>query len=155
MPASSNLSKQISCKDKKTLNLGQKCFWVICRFKFLRTIVTFDVNTCHYVIKQYFMQNKQFSNLKPKMSNNYCHIWNQHPQIYQNKKFCVEIKTFKFGPFLSIFKLKFEKANVIFEINTLEFIQIPKIEQNNNNDNSNNISTLEFVKTMKFREKKA
>ena len=35
------------------------------------------------------------------------------------------------------FRLKFEKANVIFEINAFEFIQIPRIEQNNN-DNSNN-----------------
>ena len=39
---------------------------------------------------------------------------------------------------MSIFRLKFEKAIVILEISTLEFIQIPKIEQNNNNDNSNN-----------------
>ena len=37
---------------------------------------------------------------------------------------------------MSIFRLKFGKANVTFEINTLEFIQIPKIEQNS--DNSNN-----------------
>ena len=35
------------------------------------------------------------------------------------------------------FRLKFEKTNVIFEINALEIIQILKIEQNNNN-NSNN-----------------
>ena len=35
------------------------------------------------------------------------------------------------------FRLKFEKANVIFEINAFEFIQIPKVEQNNNH-NSNN-----------------
>ena len=35
------------------------------------------------------------------------------------------------------FRLKFEKANVIFEINALQIIKIPKIEQNNNN-NSNN-----------------
>ena len=38
---------------------------------------------------------------------------------------------------IEYFRLKFEKANVIFEINAFEFIQIPKIEQNNN-DNSNN-----------------
>ena len=35
------------------------------------------------------------------------------------------------------FRFKFEKANFIYEINALEFIQLPKIEQNNN-DNSNN-----------------
>ena len=35
------------------------------------------------------------------------------------------------------FRPKFEKANIIFEINALEFMQIPKIEQNNN-DKSNN-----------------
>ena len=29
----------------------------------------FDASTSQYVIKQYFMQNKQFSNLQPKMSN--------------------------------------------------------------------------------------
>ena len=72
---------------------------------------------------------------------NYCHIWNQHPRIYQNAKLYAKIKILKFGPkwlFLIIFRLKFEKANVIFEISTLKFIQIPKIEQNNKNDNSNN-----------------
>ena len=45
-----------------------------------------------------------------------------------------EKKILKFGAknsFLSIFRLKFEKANVIFE-------KIPKIEQNNNKENSNN-----------------
>ena len=35
------------------------------------------------------------------------------------------------------FRFKFEKANFIYEIKALEFIQLPKIEQNNN-DNSNN-----------------
>ena len=35
------------------------------------------------------------------------------------------------------FRFKFEKANFIYEINSLEFIQLPKIEQNND-DNSNN-----------------
>ena len=58
----------------------------------------------------------------------------------QNEKFCAKIKNFKFGPKegrFEYFKPKFEKANVIFEINTLEFIQIPLIEQNNN-VNSNN-----------------
>ena len=62
--------------------------------------------------------------------------------MYQNTKFCTQIKTLNFGPkrsFLCIFRLKFEKASVIFEISTLKFIQIPKIEKNNNNDNSNNI----------------
>ena len=34
---------------------------------------------------------------------------------------------------MSIFRLKFEKTNVIFETSTFEFIQILKIEQNNNN----------------------
>ena len=51
------------------------------------------------------------------------------------------MKILKFGRkrlLLSIFKLKFEKANVIFEISTLKFIQIPKIEQNNKDDNNNN-----------------
>ena len=41
--------------------------------------------------------------------------------------------------FLSIFRLKFEKARVIFEIGTLQIMQIPEIKQSNNNDNSNNI----------------
>ena len=37
------------------------------------------------------------------------------------------MKTHKFGPkrpFLSIFRLKFEKANFIFEISTLEFVKL-------------------------------
>ena len=34
---------------------------------------------------------------------------------------------------MSIFRLKFEKTSVIFETSTFEFIQILKIEQNNNN----------------------
>ena len=33
---------------------------------------------------------------------------------------------------LEYFRLKFEKANVMFEINALEFMEITKIEKNNN-----------------------
>ena len=39
--------------------------------------------------------------------------------------------------FFEYFRLKFDKANAIFEINALEFIQISKIEQNNNDNSSN------------------
>ena len=56
-------------------------------------------------------------------------------------KLCAKIKILKFrpnGPFFSVFRLKFEKANAIFEIRILQFIQIPKFEQNNDNDNSSN-----------------
>ena len=53
--------------------------------------------------------------------------------LHKNKKSQVWIKKALF----EYFRLKFEKANIIFENNALEFIQIPQIEQNNN-DNSNN-----------------
>ena len=127
--------QKFSWKNKKTFNLEQKCFWVICRLEFWRTIVTFDVNTSEYVIKWYFMQNKQFSNLKPKMSCLCSFGFNS--QIYQNTKLCTKVKILKLGPkksFLSIFRLKSD--NVIFEIITLEFFQTPKIELNSNVDNS-------------------
>ena len=39
------------------------------------------------------------------------------------------------------FGLKFQKANVMFEINALEFIQIPKIQQNNNDNRNKNNGT--------------
>ena len=53
--------------------------------------------------------------------------------LHKNKKSQAWIKKALF----ECFRLKFEKANIIFENNALEFIQIPQIEQNNN-DNSNN-----------------
>ena len=112
-------------------------------FKFQPKNTKNTVSIFEYVIKQYFVQNRNSWNLEPKMSslyNSYNHIWNQYPRIYQNEKLCAKIKNLKFGAkktFLSILDCKFEKVNVIFQINTLKFIQIPKIEQNNN-DNSIN-----------------
>ena len=53
--------------------------------------------------------------------------------LRKNKKFQIWTKKALF----EYFRLKFEKANAIFEIHALDFIQIPSIEQNNN-DNSNN-----------------
>ena len=52
--------KHFSCKNKKTLNLGQKCIWVICRLEFWRIIVTFDVSTFEYVIKQCLCTTNNF-----------------------------------------------------------------------------------------------
>ena len=53
----------------------------------------------------------------------------------QNEKFCAKIKNLNFRPkeaLLEYFRLKFEKANVMFEINALEFMEILKIKKNNN-----------------------
>ena len=55
----------------------------------------------------------------------YCHIWNQHTQIYLIPKFCEKTKIPKFGtkmPDLGNLGLGFEKNIVIFEISSLEFI---------------------------------
>ena len=45
--------------------------------------------------------------------------------LHKNKKSQVWTKKDLF----EFFRLKFVKANVIFEVNALEFIQIPQIEQ--------------------------
>ena len=53
------------------------------------------------------MKNWKCLNLGPKMSyfvifgpgiwKQYCHIWNNHPRIYQIGKFCKKMKMQKFG----------------------------------------------------------
>ena len=91
---------KFSCQNIKTLTLGQKCFWVICRLEFWRTIVTFDVSTFKYVMKQHFKQNKQFSNREPKMS------------------------------YLCNFGLSVRKIIAMFEISTLKFIKMQSFVEN-------------------------
>ena len=87
-------------QKQKNIKFGVKYFWVICWLEFWRTIVTFDISILEYVIKQYFMQNKKFSNLEPKMS-----------YLYYN------------------FGLYVWKTIAIFEISTLEFIKMKSFVQ--------------------------
>ena len=55
----------------------------------------------------------------------YCHIWNVHTRICLGEKFRKKTKMPKFGtkmPYLGTFGLEFEKAIVISDISTLEFL---------------------------------
>ena len=69
---------------------------------------------------------------------NYCHISNQHPQIFLTAKFCEESKMLKFRtknaifgyfwpkmPYFDIFGLEFKKKTiVIFEISAFELVRL-------------------------------
>ena len=73
---------------------------------------------------------KNSLSLGPKMLEilkDYCHIWNQHPQICQTAKFLEKMKMSKFGTknaLFGIFWLEFENNILIFEISTLNFIKL-------------------------------
>ena len=74
---------------------------------------------------------------KKKLLKNYCHIWNQHLQNIEIVKFLKKQKCLNLGskmPYLGIFDQKclilvfsgkiFRKTIVIFEISTLEFVNL-------------------------------
>ena len=55
----------------------------------------------------------------------YCGILHQHPQFFRNTKSCPKIKIPKFIikiALIGYFGLGFQKTNVVFEINILEFV---------------------------------
>ena len=54
-----------------------------------------------------------------------CDILHQHPQIFPNTKFRPKIKILKFGTktaLIGYFGLEFQKTNIVFEINILQFV---------------------------------
>ena len=77
-----------------TKNVLFWCFWAV----ILKTIGFGEISTLEFFKMQSFVQNKKKSNLAAKMfylgifrlkfEKNYCHIWNQHPEILQNINLC-------------------------------------------------------------------
>ena len=62
----------------------------------------------------------------------YCGILHQHSQIFLNRKFRPKIKILKFETKIALigyFGLKFQKANVVFEISILEFVNMQSFIQ--------------------------
>ena len=91
---------------------------------------------CFYLLKPCFNYIFQVSILsisrKVMEGNDKLKSW-KWKVLHKNKKSQAWIKKALF----EYFRLKFGKANIIFENNALEFIQIPQIEQNNNDKNNN------------------
>ena len=78
----SNLwNMKILWKNKKSLNLGRKRPYLgIFRPEFSKALVVLEFNPLKYVKFQTFVKKQNDLNLGPKIIN-YCHTWNQHPQI--------------------------------------------------------------------------
>ena len=93
------IKTKFHAKTKKTLNFGKNAFWLHTRLNFEELLSHLTFSNFKYVIKQYFTQNKQFSNLEPKMS------------------------------YLCNFRLKVWKVIAIIEISTLEFIKMQSFLQ--------------------------
>ena len=70
-------------------------------------------------------KNALFGYFWTRIWKHYCHIWNVHTRICLGEKFRRKTKMPKFGtkmPYLGTFGLEFEKAIVISDISTLEFL---------------------------------
>ena len=86
-------------------------------------------------------KNALFGCFWARIFKKYCHIWNQHLWISVIAKFCEEKKMPKFGtkntnfeyfwpkmPYLGVFGQEIKKKTiVIFEISTLEFVELQNI----------------------------
>ena len=70
-------------------------------------------------------KNALFGYFWTRIWKHYCHIWNVHTRICLGEKFRKKTRMPKFGtkmPYLGTFGLEFEKAIVISDISTLEFL---------------------------------
>ena len=89
---------------------------------FKKTIVIFETSAVEFFYLQNFVRKRKYLNLETKIpslgsfwlefSKNYCHIWNQYPQISLIRKFpkkqkCLNLEPKR--PYLGIFALEFEK----------------------------------------------
>ena len=71
-------------------------------------------------------KNALFGYFWTRIWKHYCDIWNVHTRICLGEKFRKKTKMPKFGtkmPYLGTFGLEFEKAIVISDISTLEFLR--------------------------------
>ena len=90
------LKQQSFLQNEKSLNMEPKAPYLnTFRPEFDKFITIFEISTFEFLKKQSFMLKK--INLGRKLSylgifrlefgKNYCHIWNQHPQVYQKWTF--------------------------------------------------------------------
>ena len=67
-----------------------------------------------------------FGHFWARILKKYCHIWHQHPRICPKAKFCKKRHLSNFGtinPLFGYFWARIEKAIVISEISSLEFLK--------------------------------
>ena len=110
---------KVSCKNKKTLNLGPKQFNKN-YYKIFNQLPQIWKHKVSSKTKKTFLGPKMLClGLWTGMMKNYCHICNQRPSIYLTAKFCTKIRIVKFGTkntLFGCFAQKFWKTIVIFEI---------------------------------------
>ena len=142
-----NLSNLVNFVKKwECQNLGPKmpCLGIF-GLELWKTIVIFEIRILKFVYFQNFPQKTKMPGFRTKNAlfgyfwagilKNYCHIWNQHRQIFLIAKFRGKTKMPKFRTkmaYLEIFEQKcliwkflgwnFKYNIVIFEISTLEFV---------------------------------
>ena len=92
-------------------------------------------------MSEFGTKNALFGCFWARIFKKYCHIWNQHLRISVTTKFCEEKKMPKFGTkntnfeyfwpkmlYLGVFGQEIlKKTIVIFEISTLEFVELQNI----------------------------
>ena len=126
-------------KKQKCVNLGPKMSYShIFGLEFSKAHVTFKISTLKFVklqnitkktkMHKFGTKNPLFGYLWGRILKNYCHIWNENPQISQIPKFLEKTKKrLNLGqkmPYLGIFRPELWKSIVIFEIRTLKFVKL-------------------------------
>ena len=116
----------------------------IFRLELEKTIVTLDFTTFNLTKCNISCKKKSLFKFRTKFvlfglelkKLLYCDILQQHPQIFSNTKFRPKIKILKFGTktaLIGYFGLEFQKTNIVFEINILEFVNMqPSIQKQKN-----------------------
>ena len=118
---------------EKTLNFALKMpYLAIFRLELEKTIVmldftTFNLSKCIFLAKKIFLNlGLNFLGLELEKLL-YYNILHQHPQICPNTKFRPKIKILKLRTKIALilyFGLEFQKANVVFEISILAFVNM-------------------------------
>ena len=107
-------------------------YLAIFRLELEKTIVmldftTFNLSKCIFLAKKIFLNlGLNFLGLELEKLL-YCNILHQHPQICPNTNFRPKIKILKLRTKIALivyFGLEFQKANVVFEISILAFVNM-------------------------------
>ena len=114
--------------------------------EFSKAHVTFKISTLKFVklqnitkktkMHKFGTKNPLFGYFWGRILKNYCHIWNENPQISQIPKFLEKTKKrLNLGqkmPYLCIFWPELWKSIVVFEIRTLKFVKLENFVKKNN-----------------------
>ena len=137
-------------KNKKSQIWNKKALFEYFRFKFEKANFIYEINALEFIQLPKIEQNNNDNSNNKKMGifgvfryfwdrilKNYCHIWNQHPQICLIVEFLKKNqKCLNLGPkmsYLGISGVEFKKAIVIFEISFLTFVWLQNFRKKNKN----------------------